>query len=609
MDSTVSGIARMKAGTEKQRRTAIGTIVALLTPREQRQGIALLVIAVARALIETLGVASVMPFLAVLSSPGMVETNSFLAWMYKRGGFAHHEEFLFVLGLAAMTMIIAAVTFRAVAQYAIFQYVNMRRYSISVRLFNGYLGQPYTFFLNRNSADLAKRALSDVDIIVDGCLMPSVQLIAYGIVAAMLVVLLVIVDPLIASAVLIMVGGLYFAIYLMSRGFLARTGRDRNFANRQRFMEAAQTFGGIKEVKLLGQEAVFADRFRRPAHRFSKHRATSDTIAQVPRYLIEAVAFGGVIAMALALMKTRQDLGEVLPVLGLYSFAGYRLLPACQHIYYGLARLRFGLPMVESVVEDLIARTAKQYSPDVLPVQAVTKSIRLEGVSFRYPGATQCAVDSVDLEIAANSTVGLIGATGSGKTTVADLIVGLLVPTEGRILIDGLLLTDSNLRTWQRNIGYVPQALFLTDASVAENIAFGIPSEAIDHAAVERAARTANIHDFVVDNLVRGYDTEIGERGVRLSGGQRQRIGIARALYRDPTVLVFDEATSALDIETEAAVMEAISRLRHDKTIIIIAHRLTTIEGCDRVYQFEAGKARVSRDAPIPQLYDAVPTG
>jgi ATP-binding cassette, subfamily B, bacterial PglK len=251
------------------------------------------------------------------------------------------------------------------------------------------------------------------------------------------------------------------------------------------------------------------------------------------------------------------------------------------------------------VLEDLIARTGKQYSPDVLPVQTVTKSIRLEGVSFRYPGATQCAVDSVDLEVAANSTVGFIGATGSGKTTVADLIVGLLKPTEGRILIDGLLLTGSNLRAWQRNIGYVPQALFLTDASVAENIAFGIPPEAIDRVAVERAARTANIHDFVVDNLVRGYDTEIGERGVRLSGGQRQRIGIARALYRDPTVLVFDEATSALDVETEAAVMEAISRLRHDKTIIIVAHRLTTIEGCDRVYLFEAGKARVSRDAPI----------
>jgi ABC-type multidrug transport system fused ATPase/permease subunit len=545
------------------------------------------------ALVETAGVASLMPFLAVLGNPGIVESNSALASIYSRGGFTSRDEFLFTLGLAALAIVVGAAIFRAGAQYVILSFVNMRRYSISVRLFNGYLGQPYAFFLNRNSADLTKRTLSDVDMLVENVLMPGVQLVAYAIVAAMIVALLIVIDPLVASAVLVVIGGFYSTIYVVSRRALTRTGRDRNLANRQRFTQANEAFGGIKEIKLFGREKAFAERFRGPAFRFARHKAVSDTIALVPRYLIEAVAFGGALAMALLLMKTRRNLGDVLPILGLYAFAGYRLLPAVQNIFNGLTRLRFGLPIVESVAGELRAHIAGNRHRDDGPVLQFQRFIRFDKVTYRYPGVSAPAIDSVDLAIAANTTVGFIGKTGAGKTTAVDLILGLLEPTEGRVLIDDEPLTDSNRRAWQRNIGYVPQAIFLADASVAENVAFGIPLDRVDRTAVERAARTANVHDFVMNELARGYDTEIGERGVRLSGGQRQRIGIARALYYDPPVLVFDEATSALDTATEQAVMEAIGNLQGAKTIIIIAHRLTTVEGCDKMFRFEAGKAQV----------------
>jgi ATP-binding cassette, subfamily B, bacterial PglK len=565
-------------------------ILALLTPQERRRGLLVLLIAVVMALVDTVGVASIMPFLAVLGNPGIVETNAYLGALYRFGGFASRDDFLFALGVAALAIVLVAALTRAAGQYAMLRFANMRRYALSRRLLKGYLGQPYAFFLNRNTADLKKRMLSDIDTAVDACLTTLVQMVAVGLVAVLLVALLIAVDPLIAAIVLAIVGGFYTAVYIVNRQLIGRLGRDRSLANRQRFTVAAEALGGIKEVKLFGREAAFDARFAGPALRFARHKATADAISLLPRYLIEAIAFGGALALALVLMRTLQDLGAVLPILGLYAFAGYRLLPAAQQLYAGVTRLRFGLPMAHTVVEDLLACQSSGALLDTGPALPLRESIRFEHVTFRYPGAALPALDRLQLEIRSGMSVGIVGKTGAGKTTVVDLLLGLLEPTEGHILIDGVPLNDANRRNWQRSIGYVPQSIFLADASVAANIAFGIAPEAIDAEAVERAARIANVHDFVAGELPSGYDTVIGERGVRLSGGQRQRVGIARALYHDPPVLVFDEATSALDNTTETAVMEAVSRLRQDRTIIIIAHRLTSVRDCDEIILLEHGK-------------------
>lgn len=572
--------------------TAIRQVLKLLTPAERRRGFFVLLAAMAMAVVDTLGVASVMPFLAVLGNPDIIGSNAWLVEFYRLGGFANRDEFLFALGLIALAVVLTAALVRAVAQFTILHFVNMRRYSLSKRLIAGYLGQPYAFFLDRNSADLSKRALSDVDIVIDNCLSPIVQMAAHGLILILLLALLFAVDSALAGIVLGIIGGFYATVYFGTTHLLGRAGRDRNLANRERFTAAAEAFGGIKEMKLFGREQHFADRFAEPALRFAQLKTTADTVTLLPRYLIEAVAFGGALVLALILIGTRGNLGAVLPILGLYAFAGYRMLPAAQAIYNGVTRLRFYMPLVNSILEDMPAVPVGRGEAESGPSLALRQGIRFESVGYWYPGAAHPTLRGIDLNIPAGSTTGFVGPTGAGKTTAVDILLGLLVPSEGQILIDDDPLGEGSRRIWQRGIGYVPQSIYLADVSVAENIAFGLPPAAINRDAVERAGKIANIHDFVVGELDEGYDTMIGERGVRLSGGQRQRIGIARALYHDPALIVFDEATSALDNATEAAVMEAIGRLRREKTVIIVAHRLTTVRGCDQIVLMEHGMVK-----------------
>ncbi len=572
-------------------------ILDLLTPREKRRGLLVLAMVLLMALIETAGVASVMPFLAVLANPEVVETNPYLSGLYEAFGFQSTQAFLTMLGVASFIIVVFGALFRLATHYALQRWANMRRHSVSHRLLAGYLRQPYEFFLNRNSADLSKSILSEVEELTKNVFQPGIQLIAYTTSALVLAALLLLVDPWIALAVAGVVGGAYLLIYLGVRGILGRIGRDRADANRDRFTAASEVLGGIKDIKVLGREEAYLARFRGPSARFSKHQATNAVLSIAPKYLIEAVGFGGILALAVILTATQPDLSAALPILGLYAFAGYRLLPAAQQVFAAMSKLRFGWGAVEVVHKDLLltvpARTATG-STTPAPGRGfgrvqVTDEIRFERVSYTYPGAELPTLKEIDIAIPRNSSLGIVGSTGAGKTTFVDVLLGLLTPTSGDVLVDGRSIQDLGVRRWQKAIGYVPQHIFLTDATIAENIALGVASGKIDHEQVTDAARIAQIDAFV-ESLPDGYATVVGERGVRLSGGQRQRIGIARALYHDPDVLVFDEATSALDGRTEAAAMEAISALRNEKSVILIAHRIGTVRDCDRIMVIEKGR-------------------
>lgn len=565
--------------------------LSLLTPGEKRRGALVLVLVVVMALLETAGVASVLPFLAVLGNPEVVETNPVLARLYAILGFQDVQTFLLVLGIAAFSLVLFAAGFRVLTTYAMNRFIQMRRHTLGERLLETYLRQPYAFFLNRHSGDLAKNILSEVDQIIGLVLHPAFHVIAASVVALALIVLLVIIDPWLALGVGVVIGGMYVAVYLVVQGLLGRIGEDRTAANTERFTAAGEALGGIKDIKLLGHELAYLSRFRSPSIRFAQHLASSATLAEVPKFVIEAVAVGGILGLALVLMVTTEGIGTVLPILGLYAFAGYKLIPAAQRIYEGFARLRFGASAVDGVYDDLRHRTTlAEIHQTGIPPWEPTREIRLDALTYSYPNAVKPALTDIKLTIPVGTAVGLVGGTGAGKTTLVDLILGLLRPTEGSIRIDGEPVTDMNLRAWQNTLGYVPQDIFLTDTSIAENIALGVPAAQIDRAAVERCARMAQVHDFIMAELAEQYDTLVGERGVRLSGGQRQRIGIARALYHNPSVLVFDEATSALDSITERAVMEAVNAVRQHKTIILIAHRLSTVQGCDRIFMLEQGR-------------------
>lgn len=573
------------------RSSTIRKAVALLTPRERWRGGLVLLMALVMACLETAGVASVMPFLAVLASPEMIQENPALRWAYDTGGFESTDRFLIALGIGAFVVTVLGALFRILTRYAMHRFTEMRRHSVGSRLLGTYLRRPYAFFLQRHSMDLVKSILSEVDELVMNVLKPVLNAAAYAVIVLALIILLVVMDPVLAVVVGVGIGGTYVLIYVGVQGYLGRIGNDRALANRERFTTAGEALGGIKAIKVLGRESAYLTRFQGPSRRFARHQATNVTVSEVPKYVIEAIGFGGVIALALYLLVTREDLGRVLPLLGLYTVAGYRLLPAAQQIYSSVSRLKYGAAAVEDIHLDL---SEEESAPDVeaeAPL-APREEIRLEGVSFAYPEASTHALTDVTLSIPVGTSVGFVGTTGAGKTTAVDLLLGLLTPERGSITVDGTPVGPANRRAWQASIGYVPQDIFLTDSSVTENIALGVDAPDIDHAAVERAARVAQVHDFITDELPEGYATTVGEKGMRLSGGQLQRIGIARALYRDPPVLLFDEATSALDTTTEAAVMKAVEALHGKKTIVIVSHRLSTVEKCDCVAVFEHGRVK-----------------
>ena len=568
----------------------------VMSPPEQRRAILLLCLMLVMAFFEVIGVASVMPFLAVLANPSVIESNAWLAWAYALGGFDSRDHFLIVLGLASFALLLTAAAVRSLTFYVQSLFMQMRRHNLGCRLLDGYMHQPYQFFLDRHTGDLSKNILSEVDLFVDRGLMPMANIISYGTVIVAMVLFLLIVEPTTAFVVAALILGAYVLIYRGVRQTLARAGLEQRGANQDRFEAASEALGGVKSIKILGREDRYVDRFRKPSLIYARRMALSAMLGNLPRYAIEAVAFGGIILMGVILTVRHgaQDgsaLGAVLPLLGLYAFAGYRLIPAAQNIYQNLASLRFAAPFVDGLAAELQTNVAQPRATlrSTAPLPML-QAMELQSVSYHYPKAGGTGVSDINLTLPRGWSLGIVGTTGAGKTTLVDVILGLLVPTAGRIVVDGVPVTDDNRRSWQDNFGYVPQEIYLTDTTVAENIALGLDPAEIDQARVQEVARLARIHDFIIRDLPDGYATRVGERGVRLSGGQRQRIGIARALYHDPEIIVFDEATSALDTATESEVMEAISLLSGRKTLIIIAHRLSTVEGCDMILRLERGR-------------------
>jgi ABC-type multidrug transport system fused ATPase/permease subunit len=573
-------------------------LLELLTPYEHKRAGLLLVMILVMALLDMLGVASIMPFMAVLANPELVETNAILKAAYTASshlGVDTSQQFLFALGIGVFVLLVGSLAFKALTTYAQLRFTRMREYSISKRLVEGYLHQPYSWFLSRHSADLGKIILSEVFEVIDKGVRPIMNLIAQGAIAIALLMLLIVIDPKLALIVGLTLVTAYGLIFKTTRGYLARIGQERVKANQERFTVVSEAFGAAKEVKVGGLECAYIQRFAEPAQAYARHQAGAQVISQLPRFALEAIAFGGMLLVMLYLMAQSGSFASALPIIALYAFAGYRLMPALQQIYGALTQLRFAGPALDALHKDLMSlqQPASANMQDMQdPAMPLTQVITLNNIVYRYPNATTPALKRISLSIAAKSTVGLVGATGSGKTTTVDLILGLLDAQEGTLAIDGQPITDHNKRAWQRAIGYVPQQIYLADDTVAANIAFGIDPEQIDQSAVERAAKIANLHEFVISDLPRGYATTVGERGVRLSGGQRQRIGIARALYHNPQVLILDEATSALDNLTEQAVMEAVHNLGHEITIILIAHRLSTVKDCDQIFLLEKGELK-----------------
>jgi ABC-type multidrug transport system fused ATPase/permease subunit len=558
-------------------------------------------LALAQAVFQVIGATSIFPFLAIAADPDRIRRSHFGLRFLALLPPMNNWELLITTGVIAIAGVLFSNTINLLSEYARTRYAGNFAHWLRVRLLRRIASQPYTYFLQRNSGDLLKKILNDVMNYTNGVLLPLLDTVARALTAVLLLATLFLVQPMIALSAAIGLGG----FYLITFRLLARKRRevDENLRTHATgfYLEAHQMLGGIKPVKVHRAEEHFLGRFAGHSAILAKMGARV-SILNSARYLVEPLAFAGLVVAVLLLAARGRDFSDILPNLGVMALAGYRLLPSLQLLYSQLTQVSSMRHAVDEVYDEFVeAETDGSVSPaisgDVLARARPFRwndSITLSEIGFRYPGASRPVLDEFSLIIAKNTSLGVIGPTGSGKSTFVDLLLGLYHPTAGQILIDDEPLTPALVPAWQASIGYVPQDIFLIDDTIARNIAFGLPDAEIDPARLREACVMAQLLEFIEIELPAGFDTIVGERGIRLSGGQRQRIGLARALYHRPSLLILDEATSALDVATEAKLLEALRSLAGKLTMVVSAHRLSTIAGCDKVVDLSNKSAGVA---------------
>lgn len=558
----------------------------ILTPAERNGALALLGFMLIGMVLETLGIGLVIPVISLLMQDNPAARFPAIAPVLVTLGNPGPRE-LIVSGMLTLVGVYFTKTlFLGFLAWRQTKFVFELHASVSQRLFASYLRQPYAFHLQRNSAQLTRNVTTEVNLFTNAAT-ASMMLLTEGLVLLGVTALLFIVEPwgaLLASSTL---GFAAWIFHRIVRARVLRWGKERQHHDGLRIQHVQQGLGGVKDIKLLGREADFLAQYKLPNFGNAYVLQRQHFFQQLPRLWLELLAMAGLAVVVLVMMGQGKPLGMLLPTLGLFGAAAFRLMPSVNRLIGAIQSTRFALPVINTLHHDLVQ----------IGVPAATKhrselpfnnQLLLDHVSFHYPSTDNPALRDVSLTIPRGASIGIIGGSGAGKSTLVDIILGLLCPTSGKVTVDQIDI-QSNLRGWQDQIGYVPQAIFLTDDTLRRNVAFGLSDDQINEDAVHRAIHSAQLEDFI-NTLPQGLDTHVGERGVRLSGGQRQRIGIARALYHDPAVLVLDEATSSLDTATERGVMEAIRAMHGDKTIIIVAHRLSTVEHCDRLYQLEQGR-------------------
>ena len=559
----------------------------LLTPVERRRALALLLLMLIGMVLETLGIGLVVPMIALLTASDSRDRFPVLGPVLAALGNPRHELVVTAAMLGLVGVYLIKTLYLAFLVWLQSRFAYGIHAQLSQRLFTIYLRQPYAFHLHRNSAQLLRNVTGEVHMFTNGAMMPGMLLVSETLVLVGLFALLLAVEPVGAVLVVGFLGVTGWGFHRATRARIARWGLARQHHEGLRIQHLQQGLGGAKDVKLLGRETEFLEQYR--AHNVQSARAgqLQYTVQQLPRLWLELLAVSGLAALVLSMLWQGRAVEAVLPTLGLFAATAFRLMPSVNRSLNSLNSLRYALPVVNTLYAESRLPTPEAENRRIV-TQPFREALELDRVTFAYAGATVPALSDLSLVVRRGESVGFIGTSGAGKSTLVDVLLGLLVPIGGEVRVDGRNI-HADIRNWQNQIGYVPQSIFLTDDTLRRNVAFGLSDGQIDDAAVWRTIHAAQMDEFV-RSLPNGLDTRVGERGVRLSGGQRQRIGIARALYHDPAILVMDEATSSLDPATERDVMRAVMTLHGEKTIVLVAHRLTTVEYCDRLYRLERGK-------------------
>ncbi|MDB0030396.1 ABC transporter ATP-binding protein/permease [Opitutales bacterium] len=544
------------------------------------------------AILEIIGVASIIPFMALVGDFNQLHNGGYISRIFENSGIQNETLFIFVLGLLVLLILILSATISVLTIWKISMFAADVGSEIASRLFLHYLKQDWLFHASGSSAQLTKKIAVEASRVSGGVIMPLMQMNARIVSTSLISFTLLVYDPKVAIVGFLVFAVSYFFLFKIVRFRLHQNGNNISMTNEDRFRLMNEGFGGIKDVFMFGRSSFFTTSFDKSSQKLAYSQGSNSALTQVPRYFMELVAFGAMITLILYLLITHNGkLAVMLPILSVYALAILKIIPAFQQIYGSLAKIKGNIAAFESIEKDLsdsfkIDLESSDFDErHLLP----NKQILLHDICFSYPNKKECTLKGITICIPANKVIGIVGPSGSGKSTIIDILLGLIVPQKGHIQIDNKIINDSNRRSWQNVIGYVPQSIFLSEGSIAENVAFGLPQNKICTESVQKALKLANLDKFV-ENLEFGLETKVGERGVQLSGGQRQRVGIARALYNESEVLVFDEATSSLDGISEKMIMESIDKLSSSKTIVMVAHRLKTIKNCSKIFFVNNGK-------------------
>ena len=570
----------------------------IFNSKQKFQSVLLCIALFIGALLELVGVSLIAELVTLISTPEKIHENKILSFAYDFTKSDSTRQFFFYLVIALIVIYILKNAYLMMVSYIQYTFIYNNQLRLSARLIDCYLKKPYTYHLDKNSAEMIRSIMLDSERFFQ-LLLTAFSVFAEILVSALMCVYLLVVDWMITLCVVVILGlvsGLYLLIF---HGRSKKNGEISQYNDGKMHQAINQALGAVKDIKILHREKYFVDAFsRRGAEKYRAVR-NNEILGQAPKYLIETVCIGAILLVLSIKLYMGEDLGNMIPQLAAFAMAAFKLLPSVGKVDNYLNLIIFLKPSVDLIYRDikdtedmngylLCDKDEKPADKSETPGTNADSSIRVDHVYYRYPKTETDVLKDVSFNIPVGKSIGLVGPSGAGKSTIADVILGILTPTGGNVFYDDMNVHEHPIK-WSRMLAYIPQAIFLADETIRQNVAFGIPEDEIEEDKVWKALDDAQLSDFV-RSLPQGLDTMVGERGVRLSGGQRQRIGIARALYGNPQILVLDEATSALDNETEAAVMEAIESLQGKITMIIIAHRLTTISGCDYIYKVEDGR-------------------
>jgi ATP-binding cassette, subfamily B, bacterial PglK len=573
----------------------------LFDNRDKKKFLLLFFMMILAAIFETAGIGLIVPFVGIVTNPTIIQEQAILSNVYKLLHFQSSNAFILFGVALLLTIFMVKNAYLLFFYHVQYRVIFNQRVKLSRALFREYLMKPYAFHLQRNSAELLRNVNGEVSKVFGGILLASFQLVTEILVILSIITLLIVTAPLATFTSGILLGGSVMIFFKIFRKKITHLGLEDQRVNKEVIKWVNQGLGASKEVKVSGKESYFVNMYDKQSRVLANNTIYKSMLDQVPRLFIETLLVSVVLITMIIIVFQGTDTSTLVATMSLFAMAAFRLMPSITRIVALMTSIRFSKPALTVVYNDLVkdheekdfileGNTSRSVKKEIINSGERTfrYSIHLENVYFRYPNKEEYSIKNLSLTIPIGQSVAFVGTSGAGKTTIIDIILGLLKPEKGRVSIDGKELTEL-MPIWQRKIGYIPQSIFLSDDTIRNNIAFGISDNEIDESSVHKAIEDAQLNDFI-ESLPEGLDTVVGERGVRLSGGQRQRIGIARALYHNPEIIFLDEATSALDNETEVEIMKAIDGLKGEKTLIIIAHRLSTIEKCDMVFRVDKGK-------------------